>query len=163
MNSSYKDALRDAKVELAEMAKQRADLDKRIEGLKFSIAGLEALCNETPVPGQLLDVAGITALGEDASLSDSIRSVIASSLLPVSATAIRDYLVAEGYDPNQYSNFLTVIHNTLNRLARQGEIRMIRTPFGLGGNGWVCIPKDEIKDAAKMISTLVSDSTKGKK
>jgi hypothetical protein len=122
--SSYKQALDEARSELSSLMKQRADLDDRIARLNHSIAGLAALCDETDYVAAI--AAGNTV---EEGLSDAIRGIVRSSVMPIAAPAIRDQLVVEGFDPDRYANFLTVVHNTLRRLEKQGEVRMVRNPF----------------------------------
>ena len=143
MAGSYRRALEDAKKELAGLVKQRAELDQRIERLARSIEGLAPLCDGEDFKGFIQGVmrgmhgGSLPSEDDDLSLSDSIRRIIANSLFAISVTEIRDALVTEGFDPNRYANFLTVIHNTLRRLQKQGEIRFHR---GLvGPQGWVTV------------------------
>jgi len=132
MKDVYLEALENARAELSALVKQRSELDERIVRLTKSIEGLQSLCEDK---GQS---AGLTPkieceLSDSMGLSDAIRQILANSILPRTAPEIRDFLVAEGFEPNDYSNMLTVIHNTLRRLERQGEISKVRFP---GGSFW---------------------------
>ncbi|HXP67879.1 MAG TPA: hypothetical protein VOA88_01230 [Candidatus Dormibacteraeota bacterium] len=136
MDSSYIKALENARKELAGLVKQRAETDERIARLAKSIEGLEALCGDTDHSSALKTKLIELELSDSMGLTDAIREIIASSALPIKAPVIRDALVSQGFDPDGYSNMLTVIHNTLIRLERQGEVQKIMNPLGGGFWGW---------------------------
>jgi hypothetical protein len=133
------ETLESLKQELLELLRQRTELDTRIQLVQRSVAALAALCEkESESADVVAAAAGDTLTPDDISLTDAIRGIIRSNFFgAIAAPAIRDRLVAEGFDPEKYANFLTVIHNTLRRLERQGEIKMMRGPLY---NGWMSVP-----------------------
>lgn len=133
MDNSYLKALEVARRELAGLMQERAQLDDRIARLGKSIEGLAALCDNTDHSSDLKTKLIELELSETMGLTDAMRQIIGSSVMPISATAIRDALVAEGFDPSKYANMLTVIHNTLLRLEKQGEIQRASNFFGMRG------------------------------
>jgi hypothetical protein len=139
MDNTYLKALEDARKELQGLIQERAQLDDRIARLSRSIEGLASLCDDTDHSNELKTKLIELELSDSMGMTDAIRAVISSSIFPVSATAIRDALVAEGFDSKNYSNMLTVIHNTLLRLERQGEIQRAANLLGL--RGWMKRPK----------------------
>lgn len=147
MDNSYVKALEDARKELEGLISERAQLDDRIARLGKSIEGLTALCDDTDHSSELKTKLLELELSETMGLTDAIRQIIASSLFPISAPVIRDALVSEGFDPKNYSNMLTVIHNTLLRLEKQGEVQRGANLFGM--RGWTQRPKPVQKDPAK--------------
>jgi len=130
----YRQTLDRASAELSALIDERTRIDRRIEQLRHLVDGLRAVCgdDESTPGGPKVD------LPDEAGMSDAIRQIIAASALPMKAPTIRDALVDEGFDANQYSSMLTVVHNTLNRLERQGEIVKVRFPTG-GLWGWVTV------------------------
>jgi chromosome segregation ATPase len=132
--TDYKKTLERARRELAQLLKQREELDQRLLKLQKSIEGLAALCGEEDhslqsLPDDLRDPDG------QGSITESILIFLQSNIVPAKVPEIRDALKEEGFDPEKYSNFLTVIHNTLHRLARQGQVMKVRLP-GQGFWGW---------------------------
>ena len=138
MTNNYLKALEDARKELEGLIQERAQLDDRIARLSKSIDGLAGLCDQTDYSSELKTKLIELELSDSMGMTDAIRQIIGCSMVPVSATMIRDTLVSEGFDPTNYSNILTTIHNTLLRLEKQGEIQ--RATSFLGLRGWVKKP-----------------------
>jgi hypothetical protein len=134
MSDTYLKALNDARKELEGLIQERAQLDDRIARLGKSIEGLASLCDDADHSDDLKTKLVELELSETMGLSSAIRQIINASVFPVTAPALRDALVDEGFDPKKYSNMLTVIHNTLLRLEKQGEIH--RASNMLGMRGW---------------------------
>jgi hypothetical protein len=132
MDQTYLKALENARKELAGLLKQRAELDDRIGRLGRSIEGLAALCDDTDHSAELKNKPVDLKLSDGKGLSKAVRHILASSMIPIGPPAIRDALVEIGFEPKNYSNMLTAIHNTLLRLERQGEIERTTTIFGRG-------------------------------
>jgi hypothetical protein len=115
----YQKALRVAKKELQALLKERADLDIRITQLKQTVTNLAVLTGET---SELEDTSD-----PNEGISNGIRRVLFTSSVPLTPPQIRDALVKAGFSMD-YSSVLTVIHNTLKRLEKQGEVT--QTPSG---------------------------------
>ena len=145
MSNPYKESLDRARAERDTLTEQRDALNTRIAALTRSIEGLEVLCDESDYSIGLLPESTTTLVAPDLGISDAIRNILAASLMPVSVPEIRNTLVQDGFDPAAYSNILTVIHNTLRRLDRQGEAHLVRTPFG-GSGKWAAGPRPEAKE-----------------
>jgi hypothetical protein len=116
----YQKALRVAKKELQALLKERADLDTRISQLKQTVTNLAVLTGESSA---LEDPAADPSEG----ISNGIRRALFTSSVPLTPPQIRDALVKAGFSM-EYSSVLTVIHNTLKRLEKQGEV--VQTPSG---------------------------------
>lgn len=134
MDEIYLQAIENARRELDGLMKERAELDERIAKLTRTI---EALAGLGDIPGisaeikaKLMDLE----ISESIGLTSAMRQIIAAAIFPVTAKEIRDALVEEGFDPDKYSNMMTVIHNTLLRLEKQGEIQRATNLFG--HRGW---------------------------
>ena len=113
---------------------ERAHLDSRIAKLSRSIEGLASLSNDTDVSSEVKTKLLELEISEAMGLTEAIRQIIGAAFLGITPIQIRNMLVEEGFDPQKYSNMLTVIHNTLSRLERQGEIK--RTVTIQGERGW---------------------------
>jgi len=158
MGNSYQVTLDQARSELIQLTEQRKALDVRIAALTRSIEGLAILCDEHDDSAQLLSEPG-TKLATTAEISspepgisDAIRNILAASILPITVPEIRNTLVAEGFDADAYSNMLTVIHNTLRRLERQGEAQIVVMPFS-GSGRWVATSQLGKRDKTTAVST----------
>jgi hypothetical protein len=123
--------------ELSQLVRQKADLEKRITALRMSVAGLLRLKDATfdeDEPIYDLSAEGVfqqaaqalpdleAALFPPPKLTDSIRSVLKSSLQPLTAGDVRRELEIMGFDFSKYtSNPLSSIHTILKRLADSGK------------------------------------------
>lgn len=119
--SDYQRALEAARRELDTVLRNRVELDKRAAELKKTIDGLSALVGNTDHSTGLMIPA--SSLLTDVGISDAIRAILRETpdraLSPVN---LRDELVRRGVNMAEYASGLAVIHNTLARLERQGEI-----------------------------------------
>ncbi|HLH32660.1 MAG TPA: hypothetical protein VKY31_15780 [Terriglobia bacterium] len=140
--ADYKKALHSARAEFNKLLQERAELDTRIVRLKQTIAGLVGLCEVnskvqralnqvTPLPPRFMR------------LTSAIRQLLAQSGSAMRPPELRDALVKHGFTLAQYANKLAVIHNTLTRLEKQGEV--IQVP-----GGWILTDKGRL--AAQMDS-----------
>jgi len=134
--TDYRKALHSARAEFDRLLQKRADLDSRIVRLKQTIAGLMGLCesadktrrrlnNVVPLPPRFMR------------LTSAIRQVLAESAVPMRPLDLRDTLTNRGFNVTQYANKLAVIHNTLSRLERQGEVIQV-------SGGWVLTDKGRL-------------------
>jgi len=123
----YRRALEAARRELAKVLQDRSELDRRAAELKKTIEGLSALCDEADHPAGLLQGGSLADVG----ISDAIRAVLRETDNPaMSPTEIRDELKKREVNLEDYASEMTVIHNTLARLERQGEIIKLVNPEG---------------------------------
>ena len=70
-------------------------------------------------------------------LTSAIRQILAESAVPMRPPDLRDGLINHGFNVAQYANKLAVIHNTLSRLERQGEVMQV-------SGGWVLTDKGRL-------------------
>ena len=101
-------------------------VDRRLNHVKRSLAGVKALLGEVP-ESQLLpgaDGAILSPINPGNSITEGIRQLFQLNQV-LSAPLIRDALVNAGIGSKD-NNFLIVIHNSLKRLAYAGEIRAVR-------------------------------------
>jgi hypothetical protein len=128
--SDYRKA-RDAAVgEIQEVLQKRALLDERLNQLKKTVNALSDLLEDSPHnpadPESYADATGISVPSiRDAGgmgISKVIRLALANSKTPMTPVDIKAALARIGFDVGQYSNAMSVIHNTLKRLEAQGEL-----------------------------------------
>jgi len=141
--TDYRKALESARAEFKKLLRERAQIDNRIIRLRQTITGLMGLCdanennilrslnNNTPLPPRFMR------------LTSAIRQVLAESVSPMRPPELRDALRNCGLNLAQYANKLAVIHNTLTRLGRQGEVTEM-------SGGWLLTEKGKL--ACKMDS-----------
>lgn len=129
----YENALVAASDEIQELLKKRAEIDERLNQLKTTVNALAAILTPSPRPHNSYEWDTAVARMElgslpditDAGISDAIRRVLVDARTPLTPTEIRDALITRGIELSQYANPLSVIHNTLKRLTRQGELTAI--------------------------------------
>lgn len=101
---------------MAELLRQRAEIDKKISKLAPALDYLSKLCTDLPPEPQMPSSL-------DLGLTDAIRlafkDAIPSSLTP---TEVRDKLRGQGFNLDRYANELPPIHNTILRLYKNGEL-----------------------------------------
>jgi len=122
---SYKQALDKAHKELEDLISEhdRAEeaYENRYDQLIETIIALTTLVGE-----EIPEIIQHRALGRrsinQSGLTYQVRTVLQSSLLPLSATGIRDELKNKGYDLSVYSNALATIYTTVRRLVENGEV-----------------------------------------
>jgi hypothetical protein len=133
---SYENALTAVSDEIQKLLKQRSEIDFRLAQLKKIADAYAALTTPPPSEGDgyAAAVAGLEGMPiEDmnvAGITDAIRQVLRASKVPLRPTDIKTALVSGGFDISDYANPGTVIHNTLTRLEKQGEITAIQSSFG---------------------------------
>jgi hypothetical protein len=123
--TDYKAALEAARSEMQELLQDRALIDMRLGQLKDTIDALVALVKEKPaeLPSteEVFGETGITA---------AIRVLLSHSRVPLAPMQIRTELMNRGFDLSDYANAMAVVHNTLKRLDKQGELMTVRDPSG---------------------------------
>lgn len=123
--SEYERTVIKLKAEAAELIRQREQIDRRLASLKQAMDGLNALIQQMGGPKSAA-LAADTKVQSSLGLSDSIRDILRTAGTPLSPTEIRDRLVRERqFKPDEYSNFLTGIHNTLHRLVVSRDIGFV--------------------------------------
>ena len=132
---AYADALAQARKDLEELTVEKFRIDAKIARLKSTIEIITALSDEQGDADVILKVLQ-GDFDESLGITDAIRGVMQRSSLPMTAPQIRDALEAHGYDISQYSSILTVIHNTIKRMDKQGEISAVHNSLGVFV-GWI--------------------------
>lgn len=113
---------------MAKLIQERVLIDGKLAKLKNTVEALSALCDEQATAPEII---ALTAADESLGITDAIRKVMSASKLPMTAPQIRNSLLNMGYDVDQYASVLTVIHNTVRRLEKQGEIAEVKTSTGI--------------------------------
>src|ERR1051325_9496060 len=105
----YQKAFETATRDLEMALQQKAELEQRILHLRQTLNSLSQLCGYTPTVSW--------------GMSDGVRYMLRKNGRPMTAVEIRDELSAWGFDMSKYANDLSVIHTTLKRLNKSGELR----------------------------------------
>jgi hypothetical protein len=106
----YRTALAAAIHEYEELGEERRAIDRRLSQLTQTIGTLSKLIGLTPT----------VPLG----LTDAVRLALRAGV-PMTATDVRERLLAIGVDLSIYSSDLAVVHTVLKRLNEAGEIRIV--------------------------------------
>jgi hypothetical protein len=133
MEKAYEVALAQAEDEMQQLLAKRAVIDARISQLKQGIESLRNLGGTRDFAKEMpKDISGLLELhvADQMGITDAIRTLIKETALPLTAPQIRDALLRYGLDMDKYSSPLTVIHNTIKRMDKQGEISSVRSPAG---------------------------------
>jgi hypothetical protein len=133
MDVSYKNAIEAAQAETQTLLQQRASIDARLAQLRRTIESLSSLVKDTPEydPTCEASPAGTRIAIAESGITDAIRQLLSRFRAPFTPVRLRDALAKEGFDISSYASVLTVIHNTLKRLEKQGEVTLVRSPDGI--------------------------------
>jgi len=126
----YKKAYEAARAETDTLMGQRAIIDARLAQLKGTMDALSALMDEPPGHDPSTWYGAAVSLLAEVGISDAIRQILSESTTGLSAPEIKKALARGSFGLEQYSNPLAVIHNTLARLEKQGEITRYDLPSG---------------------------------
>lgn len=124
----YQKALLAAQSDIQQLLAQRTDIDARIAQLKSTVEHLSALLQEVPKFDATL-WGRISDTSEGLGITDAIRQILQEGKMPFTALQVREALQQSGLDMD-YANTMAVIHNTLNRLEKQGEVVRFDNPSG---------------------------------
>ena len=133
--SDYRKALQAARTEFQRLIHERVALDQRIVRLKQTIASLSGLCDTNNAPESLNRVIPLPP--KFMRLTSAIRQILADSNTPMRPPELRRGLLERGLNMAQYANQLAVIHNTLARLEKQGEVTELAA-------GWMLTEKGKL-------------------
>jgi hypothetical protein len=118
--TDYKVVLENAKADLlkeqenlGECLKQQENHEKKIAGLRATIAALARMLDETFVEED--------AIGFTDAVREAFKSVGTSGTL--TAMEVKAKLESMGYDTRKYGNVMASIHTIIARLASMGEIK----------------------------------------
>ncbi len=129
-DADFRKALETAKGEMSALLKERAALDQRIGQLKATIDTLDTLLGESTPSVSNAEWEVAAGVMNEYGISDAIRNLLDQSRNPMTPVQIKAALIASGFSPENYASIMAVIHNTLKRLERQGELVAIRDPSG---------------------------------
>jgi hypothetical protein len=142
----YRKALESARSEFDKLLGERLSLEKRILSLRQTIAGLVALCEGE---GKLGDLEEGIPFPRSIKLTSAIRQVLAEGDTPISPPELRNTLIRRGLDMSNYANQLSVVHNTLIRLQRQGQAVQV-------SGAWVLTDKGKLASKMDFIESPLS-------
>ena len=112
---SYKDALKNARNELADLLSQREASDKLIAQRRQIIASLSQALGEEAEPKKGYDLF-------EMSFTKSVVEVIKAANRPLRPVEVKQGLLIRGYNPKTYKNFMSSLHKILQRLEVDGSI-----------------------------------------
>jgi hypothetical protein len=131
----FKETLKNAKAELAELQhemglclQRQEELEKKIAAIRQMIMGFSAALGEQFVEEDSLG------------LTDAIRQAFKTHEAPLTPTDVRGRLEALGYDTSKYGNMMASVHTIINRLVTQGQIRQNGTIAGKPAYQWIQQP-----------------------
>jgi hypothetical protein len=130
MTEKYRVDLDGARADLAELFRQREELETKIAKQQSIVAALATLSDDSEGADDELGLGGLT---------DAIRAVFrAAGDQPLLAIDVRDRLKQLLVPVDKYQNFLAVIHTTLRRLCDRGELEehVFLAPGGSGPVGY---------------------------
>ncbi len=129
-DGDFRKALDAANRELADLTQKRTAIDQRMTQLMATVETLTALLQEPPSYTPKAEWEAAAEVLSEAGISEAIRHVLLTSKTPMAPPQIRDALAAAGVELQHYANPMSVIHNTLKRLEKQGELLTVKSPSG---------------------------------
>lgn len=102
--------LKRTRQELERLRRERARVDAEIAKLEQVETALQAVAE--PRQERAVDLSSIT---------DVVRNVLKSAIVPITPPEVRDKMIEMGFDKGPYSQFLASIHVILKRLWKNGE------------------------------------------
>lgn len=115
--NTYKDAYRQAMVDLIKAIKERDRWNLEIAKLQQLVASLKATVEPTSAE---------EAPEENVGFTDLVLGIVNRSATPLTPAQVKSTMLLFGYDVTQYSNPLAMIHQSLKRLATQGRIQDLK-------------------------------------
>ena len=100
-----------AEAELQALTAARAELDRRITGLRLAIQGLR----------QMQDGSGSGDSESAEGLTASCRAALRAAGRPVSARELKEQLDERGFDWSRYASPISAVYTVLKRLVAQGQ------------------------------------------
>jgi hypothetical protein len=107
---AFAQTLKSTREELERLRRERARIDTELAKLEQVETALQAVAE--PRQEKAVDLSSIT---------DVVRNVLKSAIVPITPPEVRDKMVAMGFDKGPYSQFLASIHVVLKRLWKNGE------------------------------------------
>jgi hypothetical protein len=126
-NLVYEKALDTARAEIADLVRQRAELDKRISQLKVTADALTALMGISPELHEITHEE--VEIIEEPGINNAIRQVLRLSPVPLTPGEIKTKLIESGFDTSVYSDNGTTIQKTLKQLELQGDVSLVGSVY----------------------------------
>lgn len=147
MSFAPDDLLSAAELELETALRQKAELDRKIAGLRQVIHGLRQI-QGAELPADI-EPEGLTA---------SCRAVLRLAEEPLSAQAVKEQLDMSGFDWSHYTSPISAIHTVLKRLVKRGQAVATdaggRTRYRWRHVRVVAASKEDIEDPARLETLL---------
>jgi hypothetical protein len=119
---AYKKALRMAKIELNDLAVQRAEIDRRAARLRQTINSLAQLC-DIDLEAEKEEASQFNLI--ELTLTDQVLNILEAADKPLPPVDIKKHLIKVfDVNPNSYTNFMATLHSILKRLMARGAIRV---------------------------------------
>ena len=128
-SANYRQALESARRDLAMAIRSRDEWNLKIVQAQNAVRSLSAMVlNAERAEAENLEMQKQIGIGQ------AIEALVNGSVAPVNAVGVREGLIFYGYDIDRYANPVSLISQTLERLAAAGKIRKqadgyTRTPF----------------------------------
>jgi hypothetical protein len=136
-NKNYRNALYQAKQELARYLTQRQEIDHHVSRLQAVITQLQDLCAEQNQKRFWTSIERVVKADLKGGITQTIRILLNERSLPMTASALKAIIEARKYDLSRFQNPLAVIHTVLNRLVKGGEVKVIPQKYGKKAYQWV--------------------------
>jgi hypothetical protein len=116
-NKAVRDKLKALEIELADKVKERDLLNVTIVQLQSQVKALSNILITDALVGRRKELEN-AAIG----LTEMIRTVLRLTAEPMQPAAIKNMLTVMGFDFSSFSNPSAAVHNTLKRMASNGEL-----------------------------------------
>jgi len=137
VNNNFRKALYQAKQELAHELVERQKSDQKVARLQSLITQLQDLCAEQDQKRFWNSIDRVIKADLKGGITETIRVLLKETALPMTATDLKAGIVARKYDLARFKNPLAVIHTVLNRLVKNGDVKIIPQQYGKKAYQWV--------------------------
>src|SRR5271169_3115437 len=127
---TYRDDLNEARRELAALREQREQLEIKIAQEQERVAALAKLCNEADIE----DLTGIEGSGLTEACRTALRTAPQRGLSVDGIVSMLEFL---GFPIQEYKDAEAVVHTTVTRIEKNGEVESVTLPSGKRGWKWV--------------------------
>jgi hypothetical protein len=128
-SGNYRQSLERARRDLANAIQHRDFWNLKIVQAQNAVRSLSAMVlSAEKVEAETLEMQ------KQIGIAQAIEALVNGSPVPISAVEVREGLIFYGYDIDRYANPVSMINQTLERLATGGKVRKMtdrytRTPF----------------------------------
>jgi len=117
-SAHYKQSLEQARRDLAHAIQQRDFWNLKIVQAQNAVRSMAAMAANAELAEQA-DVEMQRQVG----IAQAIEALVNGAALAITPAEVRDGLIFYGYDIDRYANPVSLIHQTLERLAAAGKIK----------------------------------------